>query len=145
MRNIPLNEEKIFWRLNEENFFKVETLELAFKTMRPDRDIAVQSMIFMKEIHFYSDIIPAIERYQEIVKVPESERIDAFIRYFGTRLSLNPDAKTADADVIFLLENVKSLKYVSPNLWDRFDKDEVLECLKVCLWMIILLFGILSH
>lgn len=99
--------------------------------MRPDQDIAVQSKTFMKEINFYSDIIPAIEQFQEIVKIPKSERIDAFIRYFGSRLSLQPDAKSADADVILLLENVKSLNYVSPNLWDRFDKDEAIACLKV--------------
>lgn len=114
------------------NFFKVETLQLAFKTMHPDRDIAGQSKIFMKEINFYSEIIPAIEQFQEIVKIPKSERIDAFIRYFGSRLSLNPDVKSADADVILLLENMKSLNYVSPNLWDRFDKDQAMACLKVC-------------
>lgn len=101
--------------------------------MRPGGDIALQSMIFMKEMNFYSNIIPAIEQFQDIVKMPENEKIDAFIRYFGTRLSLNPDVKSADADVILLLENAKSLNYVSPNLWDRFDKDEVLACLKVCL------------
>lgn len=99
--------------------------------MRLDRDIAFQSDIFMKEIHFYSDIIPAIEQFQKIVNMPEMEKIDAFVRYFGSRLSLNPDIKNADADAIILLENAKSLNYVSSNIWNKFHKDETLACLKV--------------
>lgn len=94
-------------------------------------DYALQSIHFMKEIHFYSEIIPAIERFQEIVNMPEHEKLDAFVRYFGSRLSLNPNVKRADEDAILLMENVKPLHYVSPNIWKKFDKDEVLACLKV--------------
>ena len=63
--------------------------------------------------------------------MPENEKINAFIQYYGSRLSLNPDVKNADADAILLLENVKSLNYTTRNLWDRFDTDEMLACLKV--------------
>lgn len=42
------------------------------------------------EIHFYSDIVPAIEQFEQNSNVPEIERIDAFVRYFGARLSMNP-------------------------------------------------------
>ena len=99
--------------------------------MLPDRNIAMQSRIFTHEINFYSEIIPAMEEFQEIVKMPENEKIDAFLQYFGSRMSLNPNAKEADADAILLFENAKSQNFVTPNLWDRIDKDEVLACLKV--------------
>lgn len=111
--------------------------------MRTDRDTAPQSQYFMKEIYFYSEIIPAIEQFQEIVNMPENEKIDAFVRYFGSRLSLHPDVKSADEDAILLLENVKSLNYVTPNMLDKFDKDEVFACLKVNNYKFILFFLIL--
>lgn len=85
----------------------------------------------MNEVNFYSDIIPAIKQFEAAANVPENERIDAFVQYFGFRLSLDPNAKSADADAIMLLENVKSLNYFSPNRWVRLDKDEVLAFLKV--------------
>lgn len=44
---------------------------------------------FVKENRFYSDIIPTLENFQVISNVPESERIDSFIRCFGSRISLN--------------------------------------------------------
>lgn len=99
--------------------------------MRPDRDIGPQSCFFMNEIHFYSDIIPAIEQFQVIVNMPDNEKIDAFLRYFGSRMSLNPDIKSADADALMLMENGKSLNYASPEIWNKFDEDEALACLKV--------------
>lgn len=48
------------------------------------------SVTFVKEIRFYSDIIPAIEAFEQISNVMESECVDAFIRCFGSRISLNP-------------------------------------------------------
>lgn len=109
----------------------MDTLELAFKAMRPDRDIALQSMFFMKELKFYAEIVPAIELFQEIAKMPENEKIDAFVRHLSSRLSLNPNSKTADADAILLLENAKSCNFVSRNISDKFDKEETFACLKV--------------
>lgn len=109
----------------------METLELTFKAMRPDRDIALQSVCFMKELHFYTEIIPAIEQFQRIVEMPENEKIDAFVRYLSSRLSINPNGRTANADAILLVENAKALNFVSRNIPDKFDKDETLACLKV--------------
>lgn len=48
------------------------------------------ALTFVKEARFYSNIIPALEQFQETSKVPETDRIDAFIQCFGARLSLNP-------------------------------------------------------
>lgn len=41
------------------------------------------------------------------------------------------DAVNADEDGIILLENLKFSGFISPNRWDRFDRDEVLAILKV--------------
>lgn len=44
---------------------------------------------FTKEINFLANVVPAIQRFEEIENVPQIERIKAFPRYFGSRLSLN--------------------------------------------------------
>lgn len=53
-------------------------------------DIFQPALTFVKEAHFYSDIIPAIEEFECASNVPENEKIDAFIKCFGSRISLNP-------------------------------------------------------
>lgn len=45
---------------------------------------------FLKEAQFYTHIIPALELFERQANVPDNEKIDAFIRCFGCRLSLNP-------------------------------------------------------
>lgn len=113
------------------SFSQVETLELTFKAMRLDRDIAPQAALFMKELNFYTEIIPAIEQFQEIVGMPENEKLDAFVRYLSARLSLNANSKIADADAILILENAMALNFTARNVSDKFDRDETLACLKV--------------
>lgn len=53
-------------------------------------DIFQPALTFVKEAHFYSDIIPAFEDFECACNVPESEKIDAFIKCFGSRISLIP-------------------------------------------------------
>lgn len=48
------------------------------------------SWSFVKEVRFYSDIIPAIQQFERDANVPEEERLDVFIRCLGSRISLNP-------------------------------------------------------
>lgn len=52
-------------------------------------EIFQPSLTFVKENHFYSDIIPALEIFQQNSNVPHSQQIDAFIRCPGSRISLN--------------------------------------------------------
>lgn len=99
--------------------------------MRAGAVSARKSQQFMNELHFYTDIIQAIEQFEVDVNMPENEKINAFARYYGSRLSLNSNVKSADADAILLMKNIKSLNFTSPNRWNRFDKDEVFACLKV--------------
>lgn len=89
-----LKEAKKFVDLKEEkiHFPQTETLLLVTKTAVSNPylvDIFQPSLTFVKEAHFYSDIIPAIEVFENISNVMESERVDAFIRCFGSRISLD--------------------------------------------------------
>lgn len=52
--------------------------------------IFMPELSFVKEVRFYSDIIPAIELIQQTANVPEDERLDVFIQCLGSRISLNP-------------------------------------------------------
>lgn len=89
----------------------------------------LQSLMFTNEIHFYTDILEALKRFEETANIPQNERIDAFARYFGSRLSNIRD--TADADAIILLENLKSLNFSVPNVWNQLEIDEAMVLLKV--------------
>lgn len=53
-------------------------------------EIFQPAFTFIKETHFYSDIIPAIEMFEIMRNVPTGDRIDAFIQCTGSRISLNP-------------------------------------------------------
>lgn len=69
------------------DFFQIETRQLVCKTMiSPNQD----PNQFLKELHFYSEIIPAIKRFERYANVPQSDRIDAFVPYVGSRASLDP-------------------------------------------------------
>lgn len=69
------------------DFFQIETRQLVCKTMiGPNQD----PKQFLKELHFYSEIIPAIERFERDANVPQTERIDAFVPYVGSRSSIDP-------------------------------------------------------
>lgn len=77
-------------QIEMDKFLQNATQHLVFKAMLPGAISTKRSKQFWKEAHFYSNIIPALERFEEAANVPETERIDAFARYFCSRLSLNP-------------------------------------------------------
>lgn len=53
-------------------------------------EIFQPELTFVKEAYFYSDIIPAIKIFERMCHVAKADRIDAFIRCPGSRISLNP-------------------------------------------------------
>lgn len=136
-------------------------MELVCKTviMSPDPvDIAKKSSQVFKEMHFYSDIIPAIEQFEQITNVPTTERIDAFVKCFGSRMSSNPsksfsqsisnpisilkysfvafaieDAENVDADAVILFENLKLSNFTNGDRKNGFEKDAILAILQVIL------------
>lgn len=71
-------------------FLQIETLHLVVKAMLPGPVSVKESKKFLKEVHFYSNIVPTLEQFEASANIPETERIDAFARYFCSRLSLNP-------------------------------------------------------
>lgn len=117
------------------------------------------AITFVKEVRFYSDIIPALEEFEQTANVPAEERLDSFIRCIGWRFSLNPselnmiylnleildinfnskftDAEYADSDAILLLENVKFQNFTNRDKRIGFNTNETFAILKV--------FHILTH
>lgn len=72
---------------------QTETLHLVSKSSVTNPyliEVFQPAFTFVKETHFYSDIIPALEHFQRVSNVPETDRIDAFIRCLGSRISLDP-------------------------------------------------------
>lgn len=63
---------------------------MVIKRMLPGPVTVDNAKQFAKEVHFYSDIIPALEEFEKISNIPETERFDAFGRYFCSRFLLNP-------------------------------------------------------
>ncbi|XP_031638919.1 uncharacterized protein LOC116351033 [Contarinia nasturtii] len=114
--------------INNNDPTEIEMLNLVFKKPIPGFVNTYQSEQFLSEVHFYTDIIPAIKQFEESLNIPETERIEAFARYFGSRISLNPGAERVDMDAIILFENLKSLNYHSPS---QFDKDDIFAILKI--------------
>lgn len=109
-------------------------------------------LTFVKEAYFYSDIIPTIQHVEEISNIPQSERIDAFFKCFGARVSLQTgafpliwvlllicavmnfnflDAKCADGDAVILLENAKAERFINVNRKIGFNSRETSAVLKV--------------
>ena len=64
-----------------------------------------------KENGFYTEIIPALQRFQMNFNVTEEEQLDVFVRCFGARHSLDPKKREADGDALLLLENIKFLGF----------------------------------
>ncbi|XP_031617493.1 uncharacterized protein LOC116337236 [Contarinia nasturtii] len=88
------------------------------------------TVTFVKEVHFYSEIIPALEQFEEIANVPREERLDAFQRK-NIHISNFKDAEYADSDAILLLENVKFKSFINGDKRIGFNTNETLATLKV--------------
>lgn len=81
-------------KTNKNNIIYLQSvpLHLVTKTLITDplwNGVLQPYVSFLKEAHFYSDVIPAIEQFERDANVQEAERINAFIRFFGCRLSLD--------------------------------------------------------
>lgn len=56
-------------------------------------EIFQPAITFVKEIRFYSDIIPAVQEFEILSNVPSEKRLDAFITHIGSRISLKSGMK----------------------------------------------------
>ncbi|XP_031632040.1 uncharacterized protein LOC116346242 [Contarinia nasturtii] len=113
---------------------EIETRQLVYKMPLTGVNNAQKIKIFVYEINFYTEIIPAIERFA--ATLPTAERNDIFVRFLGSRLSSDSNAKNIDSNAAILLENIKSLGYVGSKssiestLWNNFETDEIMAILK---------------
>lgn len=92
-------------------YFQSETLHLVSKAMITNPylvEMFQPTITFIKEANFYSIIIPALDHFQQVSNVPETKRIDAFIRYVGSRFSLDPSNN---------VEVNLTLHFISLNVW----------------------------
>uniref|UniRef100_A0A1L8DNF4 Putative juvenile hormone-inducible protein n=1 Tax=Nyssomyia neivai TaxID=330878 RepID=A0A1L8DNF4_9DIPT len=78
---------------------------------------------FTKEMAIYMMSVPAFLALQEDQKCPESEKLDVFIKCYGSRTSLAPCATFVDADAVLLLENIKIKGYSVGDRSKGFDMD----------------------
>lgn len=85
-----------FWsfevKVNKNCHSKVESLNLVVKLPVTNPylvEVFKPDISFVKEVRFYTDIIPAIELIQRMANIPDDERLDAFFKCLGSRISLN--------------------------------------------------------
>lgn len=83
---------------------QVQTLQLVCKIALKDVDVVKQSERFVKEINFYSNIVPAIKQFERNANIPKYKRIDAFVRFFGSRLSLDPRKTVQNHSLFWSIE-----------------------------------------
>lgn len=62
---------------------------MVIKTLNSNNVTTRKSRQFSNEMHFYEDIVPTIQQFEQVANVPESDRIDAIVQQYGSRLSLD--------------------------------------------------------
>ncbi|XP_055296714.1 uncharacterized protein LOC129565642 [Sitodiplosis mosellana] len=110
---------------------KHEIYHFVAKTPLTNRSTLLQpKWCLMKEIRFYSIVIPAIEEFERLANVPEAKRLDAFIPCIASRISLNIVAENEDSDAVLLLQNMKFQNYFTRDKHIGFDTQETFVILK---------------
>uniref|UniRef100_A0A6V7JVT9 CHK kinase-like domain-containing protein n=1 Tax=Bracon brevicornis TaxID=1563983 RepID=A0A6V7JVT9_9HYME len=73
-------------------------------------DMFDPSFVFRKEIFTYSKILPYYRQLEIDNSIGEDDVFDVSPKYYGSRMSLNPDCQF-DHDAVLLLENLKPKGY----------------------------------
>ena len=99
---------------------KEEKLNLVAKLFPPtefQRQIFDSTFTFKKEIFFYNELTTA---YKELLNKFKLDHIDYDVipKFFGSRLSLNPNSEQVDEDAVILMDNLKTRGYY---MVSRFD------------------------
>lgn len=61
---------------------------------------------YQKESAFYTDIVPALQNFQQEQDIEEPLIKDAFVTLYACRKSLDENSEEADADAVLLFENL---------------------------------------
>lgn len=83
------------------------------------RDVFNVDVSFPKEINFYRVVVPAMERLQRDLNIPEAERFRSFPKMLGARIGRADDV--VDNDAILVLEDLGSSGYRCSSRADGMD------------------------
>lgn len=115
---------------NDEPF----TLEIIAK-MPPETTVFYEMfqipLTAVKENGTYGLIASTLLEYQKEMNVPEADLIDVFPICYGSRISLDPNAKLADSGALLLLENLRFSGFTVGKRDVGFDEETTLLILKV--------------
>ncbi|KAM8718196.1 hypothetical protein ACLKA7_004842 [Drosophila subpalustris] len=82
--------------------------------IQPERTCLVENAIYQR-------LAPALHLLQNEAAVPRAVQYDGFANYFGSRISLEPQAKAVDKDAILVLEDLRYSNYVPSQRMKPFD------------------------
>lgn len=100
---------------NKQLVAKVPPTDLKYwKFIQPERTCLAENAI-------YEILAPALIALQEEAGIHKEMQFDGFAKYFGSRISLSPNAKTVDRDAILVLEDLRDENYVPGQRLRPFD------------------------
>ncbi|XP_018319787.1 uncharacterized protein LOC108733202 [Agrilus planipennis] len=111
---------KIF--IENEETCKDEVLNVVAKMLPPNeflKEAFNVNITFKKEVHMYSTIMNELKLFAKEHDYKES--LEFLAEYFGSRVSLNPNAVDVNDDAIIILENLKLSEFVSVSRFSGFD------------------------
>ncbi|XP_033315081.1 uncharacterized protein LOC117213658 [Bombus bifarius] len=118
--------------LKDKNTGKKEALHLIAKMCPPteyQREIFNSSRTFMKEIFMYETILPAYNKLEVECGLRKNEVFEILPKFYGSRLSLQPD-KEFDDDAVILMENLKIEGYYTGDRSIGYDLEHAEEAVK---------------
>lgn len=69
----------------------------------------------------YRTLAPEISLLQTEAKIPKDKQFDGFALYYGSRISITPDAKVVDRDAVLVLDDLGESNYKVGNRMEPFD------------------------
>lgn len=84
-------------------------LELVAKAVVPNeylKTVFQPSITFIKENQFYSNIVSTLEQHEIDSNIPQSERMDMFIKCIGSRISLDESKNICGEEKRFSIERI---------------------------------------
>lgn len=114
------------------------TLEMVAK-MPPETTIFYDMfqipLTSVKENGTYGEIAATLLKHQKEANVPEADLIDVFPKCYGSRISLDPNAKLADSGSLLLLENLRFSGFTVGERDVGFDEETTFLILKVLIFI----------
>lgn len=91
-----------------------EELNIVAKMLPPtdmQRWIFEAPFTFKKEVFFYEDLIPKYQKLFENTSTEKMKKFDVVPKFYGSRLSLDPEREEVDDDAVILMDNLKLKGY----------------------------------